>query len=76
MRGCVVEGPATFDETVMAWEKFSGEKANFELPWTKGNEPDWIKTILTLTQEEIRPTRCDSSQRHACSFEARACRGH
>ena len=53
MRGCVVEWPATFDETVMAWEKFSGEKANFELPWTKGNEPDWIKTILTLPKKRF-----------------------
>lgn len=49
----VVEGPATFDETVMAWEKFSGEKTDFTLPWTKGNEPAWIKTILNLPKKRF-----------------------
>jgi len=48
-----VEGPASFEETVMVWEKFSGEKINFDLPWTPGNEPAWLNTILTLPKKRF-----------------------
>lgn len=53
MRGCAVEGPASFAETVQAWEKFSGEKTNFDLPWTKGNEPAWVQTLLSLPKKRF-----------------------